>query len=165
MSNEARILCSDGLRIFNILYVQAILDKYILKRWTKDIDLSLGSSSVGDLGKVSKKDIVGYSAWRREMLRQFSDLISGSELNINSREYVEEGFRMMKDKIASEVGPYYVNNSENEVGPSNIKEPIGRRAKGECNIRKKSVVEKKCNQARGARKSALMYASRIKTTV
>ncbi|KAI5653820.1 hypothetical protein M9H77_31007 [Catharanthus roseus] len=63
-------------------------NKYILKRWTKDIDLSLCSSSVGDVGKVSKKDI-----------------------------------------------------AENEVDSSNIKDLIGRSAKGERNIRKKSIVE------------------------
>ncbi|KAI5662877.1 hypothetical protein M9H77_22200 [Catharanthus roseus] len=60
--NEVVILCSSCLCIFNILCVQAIPDKYILKRWTKDLDLSLGSSSVGDIGKVSKKNIASYSA-------------------------------------------------------------------------------------------------------
>ncbi|KAI5647969.1 hypothetical protein M9H77_33974 [Catharanthus roseus] len=143
----------------------AIPDKYILKRWTKDIDLSLGSSNVGDLGKVSKKNIGGYSAWRREILRKFSNLIFASELNINALEYVEEGFRMMKDKSASEVGPYYVDNLENEVGSSNSKDLVGRHAKGERNIRKKSIVEKKCNQARAKRKRVLTHASRIKTVV
>ncbi|KAI5662185.1 hypothetical protein M9H77_21508 [Catharanthus roseus] len=71
MFNKVGILCPHCLRIFNIFCVQAIPDKYILKRWTKDIDLSLGSSSVGDIGKVSNNDISGYSAWRREMLRKF----------------------------------------------------------------------------------------------
>ncbi|KAI5683294.1 hypothetical protein M9H77_04522 [Catharanthus roseus] len=55
----------------------------------------------------------------------------------------------MKDKITSEVGLYYVDDLENEVGYSNIKDPVGRRAKGECNIRKKSIVKINCNQARG----------------
>ncbi|KAI5650675.1 hypothetical protein M9H77_36680 [Catharanthus roseus] len=100
---------------------EVILDKYILNRWTKDIDLSLGSSSIGDVGKVSKKDIASYSAWRREIIRKFSNLISAGELNINAQEYVEAGFRMMKDKIASEVGPYYVDNSNNEVGSPILK--------------------------------------------
>ncbi|KAI5648785.1 hypothetical protein M9H77_34790 [Catharanthus roseus] len=98
----------------------------------------------------------------RKMLRKFSNLISTSELNINDWECVEEGFRMMKDKIASEVGPYYVNNSDNEVVSSNIKDPVRSCTKGECNIRKKNIVEIKCNQARGKRKSALTHASRIK---
>ncbi|KAI5649887.1 hypothetical protein M9H77_35892 [Catharanthus roseus] len=141
----------------------AILDKCILKRWTKDIDLSLGSSSVCDVGKISKKDIAGYSAWRRQMLRIFSDLIFASKLNINAWECVEEGSRMMKDKISSEVEAYYLNNSN--VGPSNNKDPVGRRAKGERNKRKKSIVEIKCNQIRGKRKSALMRASIIKTAI
>ncbi|KAI5683310.1 hypothetical protein M9H77_04538 [Catharanthus roseus] len=78
------------------------------------------------LGKVNKKDIASYSAWRREMLMKFSDLISASKLNINARECIEEGFRMMKDRIASEVGPYYVDNSDNEVCSSDIKDPVGR---------------------------------------
>ncbi|KAI5654586.1 hypothetical protein M9H77_31773 [Catharanthus roseus] len=96
MFNEVGFLCSHYLRIFNILYVQAIPDKYILKRWTKYIDLSLGSSSVSDVGKVSKKDIASYSAWRRQMLRKFSDLISTNKLNINALEYVEKGFRLLR---------------------------------------------------------------------
>ncbi|KAI5676360.1 hypothetical protein M9H77_07310 [Catharanthus roseus] len=108
----------------------------------------VGSSNFGDVGKVSKNDIVNYSAWRREMLRRFSDLISTSELNINARECIEEGFRMLKDKIAYEVGHYYVDDLDNEVGSSKIKDPVGRHAKGERNIRKKSIVEIKCNQAR-----------------
>ncbi|KAI5662263.1 hypothetical protein M9H77_21586 [Catharanthus roseus] len=74
----------------------AIVDKYILKRWTNDIDLSSGSSSVDDVRKVSENDI-----------------------------------------------------ADKEVGSSNIKDPVGRCAKGERNIRKKSIVEIKCNQARG----------------
>ncbi|KAI5671364.1 hypothetical protein M9H77_11728 [Catharanthus roseus] len=114
-----------------------------LVRWTKDIDLSLDSSGVGDVRKVSNKDIAGYSAWRREMLRKFSDLIFASELNINAQEYIEKGFRMTKDKISSKVGPYY------EVSSSNINDLVGRRTKGERNIRKKNIIEIKCNQARG----------------
>ncbi|KAI5652685.1 hypothetical protein M9H77_29872 [Catharanthus roseus] len=153
MFNKVGILCSHCLRIFNILYVQAILDKYILNRWTKDIDLSLGSSSVGDEGKVSKNDIVGYSAWTRKMLRKFSDLIFPSELNINARECREEEFRMLKDNNASEVGHYYVDDLDNEVGSSKIKDP------------KKNIVEIKYNQAKGKRKSALTHASRIKIVV
>ncbi|KAI5673043.1 hypothetical protein M9H77_13407 [Catharanthus roseus] len=62
MFNEVGILCSYCLCIFNILCVQAIPHKYILKRWTKDIDLSLGSSNVSDVRKVSKNNILGYSA-------------------------------------------------------------------------------------------------------
>ncbi|KAI5670794.1 hypothetical protein M9H77_11158 [Catharanthus roseus] len=106
-------------------------------------------------------DIAGYSAWRREMLRKFSDLISTIKLNINTGEGIEEGFRMMKAKIASEVEPYYVDNSDNDVGSSNIKDSVGRRAKGEHNIRKKNIVQINCNQARGKRKCALTYTSRI----
>ncbi|KAI5664448.1 hypothetical protein M9H77_23771 [Catharanthus roseus] len=104
-----------------------------------------GSSGVGGsvAGKVSKKDIVGSSVWRRNMLRKFSDLISASEWNINAWEYIEEEFRMMKDKIVTEVGTYFIDNLET----------------------KKIIVKIKCNKARGKRKSSLMHASRIKTTV
>ncbi|KAI5671876.1 hypothetical protein M9H77_12240 [Catharanthus roseus] len=137
----------QGLVVYNESehVYKVISDKYILKRWTKDIDLSLGNSSVGNVGKVSKKDCC--------------------ELNINARECAEEGFRMMKDKLASEIGPYYINNSKNEVGSSNIKDPVGKRTKRERNIRKKNIVEMKCNQARGKRKSALTHALKIKITV
>ncbi|KAI5682465.1 hypothetical protein M9H77_03693 [Catharanthus roseus] len=71
---------------------------------------------------------------------------------------------MLKDKIAFEVGYHYINDSNNEVGSSKIKDPVGRRAKGERNIRKRNIVEIKCNQTRGKRKSAFTHASRIKTT-
>ncbi|KAI5668842.1 hypothetical protein M9H77_18695 [Catharanthus roseus] len=81
----------------------AILDKYIFKRWTKDIILCLGSSSIDDVEKVSEKDISSYSALRREMLKKFLDMISANELNINAWECVEERFRMIKDKISSEL--------------------------------------------------------------
>ncbi|KAI5678335.1 hypothetical protein M9H77_09285 [Catharanthus roseus] len=103
-------------------------------------------------GSMCKTGTTGYSAWRREMLRNFSDLISANELNINAREYIEERFRMMKDNITFEVGPYYVDNSENEVGSSNIKDP-------------KSIIKIKRNQAMGKKKSVLTHASRIKTSV
>ncbi|KAI5676248.1 hypothetical protein M9H77_07198 [Catharanthus roseus] len=69
------------------------------------------------------------------------------------------------DKIIIEVRPYYVDNLENKGGSSNTKDLFGRRAKGECNVRKKSIVEIMCNQEKGKRKSALMHASRIKMTV
>ncbi|KAI5677575.1 hypothetical protein M9H77_08525 [Catharanthus roseus] len=80
-------------------------------------------------------------------------------------EVTEEGFRMMKDKIIFEVGPYYADNSENEVGSSKIEDLVGRCAKEKRNIRKKSIVEMKCNQVRGKRKSALIHVSGIKTAV
>ncbi|KAI5650015.1 hypothetical protein M9H77_36020 [Catharanthus roseus] len=70
---------------------------------------------------------------------------------------------MMKDKI-TKWDLIISINSENEVGYSNIKDPIGRRTKEERNIRK-NIVEIKCNQARGKRRSALTHASRIKTAV
>ncbi|KAI5681150.1 hypothetical protein M9H77_02377 [Catharanthus roseus] len=86
-----------GLRV---LKKQSIVDKYILKRWMKDIN-------------------------RKGMLREFSNLISASELNMNVRECIEEGFKMMKDKIIAEVGPYYMDNSKNEGRSSGIKDPVG----------------------------------------
>ncbi|KAI5673042.1 hypothetical protein M9H77_13406 [Catharanthus roseus] len=72
---------------------------------------------------------------------------------------------MLKNKIAFEVGHYYIDDSENEVGSSKIKDPVGRCAKAEHNIRKKSIIEIKYNQANGKRKSALTHVSRIKTVV
>ncbi|KAI5681898.1 hypothetical protein M9H77_03126 [Catharanthus roseus] len=138
---QGLVVCNEREHMY-----EDIPDKYILKRWTKDIDFSLGSSNIGDVGKVRKKDI-------------------SVKLNINASESIEEGFRMIKDNISSEVGPYCVDNSDNEVGSSNIKDPVRRRAKGECNIRKKSIVEIKYNQARGKRKSALTHTSRIKTAI
>ncbi|KAI5653167.1 hypothetical protein M9H77_30354 [Catharanthus roseus] len=112
---QGLVVCDKGEHVY-----EAIPDKYILKRWTKDIDLSLGSNSVGDVGKVRKRILLVI-------------MLGGEKYN--------------------------------EVGSSNIKDLIGRRAKGERNIRKKSIVEIKCNQARAERKNALTHASRIKIVV
>ncbi|KAI5649234.1 hypothetical protein M9H77_35239 [Catharanthus roseus] len=137
-NQKFRLFLNGGVmqiwKIFDVTKVTSILDKYILKRWKKDIYLSGGSTGVGDARKSSKNDIVGSSVWRRRMLRKFSDLISASELNMNAQECIEEG-------------------------------SVGRRAKGVHNVRKKSIVEIKCNQVRGKRKSTLMRASRIKAVV
>ncbi|KAI5649658.1 hypothetical protein M9H77_35663 [Catharanthus roseus] len=54
---------------------------------------------------------------------------------------------------------------DNEGRPSDIKDPVGRCAKRLCNVRKKSIAEIKCNQARGKMKSTLIRASRIKTAI
>ncbi|KAI5654443.1 hypothetical protein M9H77_31630 [Catharanthus roseus] len=89
-----------------------------------------------------------YEYLEEEMLRKFSDLIFATELNMNARECIEEVFKMMKDNIIAEVGPYYVDNSENECRSFGIKDPVGRRVTGARNIRKKSIAEIKCNQAR-----------------
>ncbi|KAI5674097.1 hypothetical protein M9H77_14461 [Catharanthus roseus] len=110
---------------------------------------------VGDAKKVNKKYIAGSNVWRRGMLKKFSDLIFASELNVNAQECVGEGFRVMKDKIIIEVGPYYVDNLEIEGGSSNVKDPVGRQ----------EIVEIKYNQEKGKRKGALTHASKIKTTV
>ncbi|KAI5662533.1 hypothetical protein M9H77_21856 [Catharanthus roseus] len=57
-------------------------------------------------------------------------------------------------------------SAKNEEASSNIKYPIDSHAKRERNIRKKSIVEIWCNQAKGRRKNALMMsASRTKMTV
>ncbi|KAI5657297.1 hypothetical protein M9H77_26090 [Catharanthus roseus] len=66
---------------------------------------------------------------RRRMLRKFSDLIPAIELNMNAWECVEEGFKIMKDKIIAEVRPYYVDDSGNKVRSSDIKDSVGRRSK------------------------------------
>ncbi|KAI5661784.1 hypothetical protein M9H77_21107 [Catharanthus roseus] len=118
----------------------------------------LGGTSIGDVEKVSKKDIAGCSAWRRYMFKKLSNLISASELNLHARECVEKGFRMMKDKIASKVGPYYIDNSNNEIGSSIIKDPVRRRAKGERNIKKKSFVDIMCSQARAVLRFTMFTA-------
>ncbi|KAI5678479.1 hypothetical protein M9H77_09429 [Catharanthus roseus] len=47
---------------------------------------------------------------------------------------------MFKDKIAFEVGDYYVDDSDNNVGSSKIKDPVGMYVKAERNIRKKSII-------------------------
>lgn len=131
MFNEVGVLCSHCLRIMNFHCVQVIPDKYILKRWK-------GNREIENAEKVNKKDIEVSSVWRRQMIRKFSDLISASELNVNARECVQEGFKTMSDKIVADVGSYYVNDLENEGVSSNIKDPIGSYAKEERNVRKKN---------------------------
>ncbi|KAI5656505.1 hypothetical protein M9H77_25298 [Catharanthus roseus] len=132
----------------------ATKDKYILERWTKNIALSWGNSGVGDTEKVNNKGNVVSRVWRMEMLRKFSYLIFASELNVNARECVEEGFKMMRHRIVVEVGPYRVDDLGNK-GSSIIKDPTGSRAKRERN----------CNQVKGKRKNALMRASRNKMVI
>ncbi|KAI5661842.1 hypothetical protein M9H77_21165 [Catharanthus roseus] len=134
---EVGILCSHCLHVLNIHGVQTILDKYILKRW-KNISLSWGSIGVGDAEKVNNKGNTSSSAWRIEMFK-FSNLIYASKLNVNAQEWSE--------------------------GSSIIYDPIGSCAKGERNVRKKSIVEIRCNQVQGKRNNALMCASRNKTAV
>ncbi|KAI5668626.1 hypothetical protein M9H77_18479 [Catharanthus roseus] len=58
------VVCNEGEHVYEVWHPDIIgfRHTYILKRWTKDIDLSLGNNSFGDLGKVSKKDIVGCNA-------------------------------------------------------------------------------------------------------
>ncbi|KAI5681823.1 hypothetical protein M9H77_03051 [Catharanthus roseus] len=137
MFSEVGNLCC--LHVLNIQCVQIIPDKYILERWTKNIALSWGSSGVGDSEKVNNKGNAGSSVWRMEMLRTFSYLISASELNVNARKWNERS--------------------------SIIKDLIGNRVKGEGNVRKKSIVEIRCNQVKEKRKNALMCASRNKMAV
>ncbi|KAI5654658.1 hypothetical protein M9H77_31845 [Catharanthus roseus] len=135
MFSEVSILCSHCLRVLNKHCVQAIIDKYILERWTKNIGLSWESTGVGDAETVNKGNAAS-SVWRMEMLR----------------------------KIVAEVGLYHVDNLENE-GLSIIKDSIGSRAKGELNVRERSIVEIRCNQVKGKRKNALIFASRNNTVV
>ncbi|KAI5673299.1 hypothetical protein M9H77_13663 [Catharanthus roseus] len=130
---------------------KAILDKYILERWTKSIALSWGSSGVDNIEKVNNKGNVGSSVWRMGMLRKFSDLISAR-------------FKTMRARIVAEVGPYHVDDLGNK-GSSILKDHIRSHAKGERNVRKKSIVEIRCNQVKGKRKNALMCASRNKATI
>ncbi|KAI5648838.1 hypothetical protein M9H77_34843 [Catharanthus roseus] len=118
-----------------------------------NIALSWGSSRLGDAEKVNNKGNTSSSVWRMEMLRKSLDLISTSELNVIAR-----------DRIVVEVGPYHVDDLGNK-GSSIIKDPIRSRVKIELHVRKKSIVEIMCNQVKGKRKNALMYASSNKTAV
>ncbi|KAI5663131.1 hypothetical protein M9H77_22454 [Catharanthus roseus] len=127
--SKVGILCSHYLHVLNIHCIQTISDKYILERWTKNIDLSWGNN---------KGNVVS-SVWRMEMLMKFSNLVSTSKLNMNAQEW--------------------------NKGLSIIKDPIGSHAKGKRNIRKKSIVEIRCNQVKGKKKNSLMCASRNKTAI
>ncbi|KAI5656934.1 hypothetical protein M9H77_25727 [Catharanthus roseus] len=68
MLSEVGILYSHCLRVFNILCAESILDKYILKRWTKYVDVSGSSSGIGDARKENEgrssgiKDPIGRRA-------------------------------------------------------------------------------------------------------
>ncbi|KAI5650376.1 hypothetical protein M9H77_36381 [Catharanthus roseus] len=70
--------CKEGL--VEIMVTESKLLKHANKVYT------IGAYNCGDLEKVSKNDIATCSAWRREMLKKFSDLISASKLNINAQE-------------------------------------------------------------------------------
>ncbi|KAI5653543.1 hypothetical protein M9H77_30730 [Catharanthus roseus] len=148
--------CKEG-------YVEMMVTESKFLKHVNEVGLAYAmrasTSSVGNVRKVSKNNIAGYSAWRRKMLRKFSNLISANKLS------VEERFRMMNDNITFEVGLYYVDSSNNEVDSSIIKDPVRRRAKGERNIRKKSILDIKYNQARVALRFTMFTATSTMSSI
>ncbi|KAI5668677.1 hypothetical protein M9H77_18530 [Catharanthus roseus] len=76
-----------------------------------------------------------------------------------------EDFRCNQGWVEMKVNKKDIGVSENEGAFSIIKDPIGSRAIGERNVRKKSIAEIMCNQTKGRRKNALMCVSRIKMVV
>lgn len=92
-----------------------------------------------NIDKINK-DLGVSSVWISQMIRKFSYLILVIELNRKSWECVEEGFKMMRDKIVAKVGSYYVNDLENNGAFSTIIDPTGSQAKGEHNTRKRVLL-------------------------
>ena len=105
------ILCCHYLR--NIHYVKEILEKYIMKRWTKGV---IERQNV-DIPFVSSCDEFGLasSLWRIQMVRNFHKLISTSEDNMKARQYCEEVFESAKMRVIDEVGAVYFEEESDSI--------------------------------------------------
>ena len=145
--------------------VTEIPKKYIIKRWTKEV---IESGNV-DIASVSSRGEFGLasSLWRIQMVRNFHKLILASEDNINARQHCEEAFKSVKKRVIDEVGPVYFEEESDAISCSSeiIQNPPRSRAKGDHNKRIKSIIEKKCNQAKGYRKSLQMATLQMKIAV
>ncbi|KAI5649187.1 hypothetical protein M9H77_35192 [Catharanthus roseus] len=116
-------------------------------------------SGVQLLVRISSLEVLYHLKGVTQLTTIFDEVISEWRSNTNMEEFRCNQWHVeMKGVGDSEkVNKKDIAGSKNEGGSSNIKDPVGRHAKGEYNVRKKSIVEIKCNQAKGKRKSALMH--------
>ncbi|XP_019163576.1 PREDICTED: protein FAR1-RELATED SEQUENCE 5-like [Ipomoea nil] len=108
---------------------------------------------------------VSPSIWAVEICRKFQRLIVSSQDNSVTRQFCDEAVEDAKKKVEVEIG--YVHIEECGVSSSSgvIQNPSNRRSKGERNVRRSSVIEKKYSVARGRRSVANKVASSTKGVV
>lgn len=71
----------------------------------------------------------------------------------------------MRDKVVAEAGSFYNNDLEDWGTLHVIRDLVGSRSKSVRNIRKKSIIKKRCNQAKGKKRNALFSTSRMRTDI
>ncbi|XP_019163092.1 PREDICTED: protein FAR1-RELATED SEQUENCE 7-like [Ipomoea nil] len=159
--SELGILCCHCLRILHVHCVSSILDKYILKRWTKK---AVERTNV-DIASVFYNGGVPSSIWAVEISRKFQRLIVSSQDNSVARQLCDEAVENARKNIEAEIGD--VNTEEGAVSSSSgiVQDPSSRRGKGVRNKRSSSVIEKKYNAARGRKSAANKLASITKGSV
>ncbi|XP_019150184.1 PREDICTED: protein FAR1-RELATED SEQUENCE 5-like [Ipomoea nil] len=158
---ELGILCCHCLRILNVHCVSEVLEKYILKRWTKkvvEVD-NVDIMSTVDSGNGAS------SVWLLEIIRKFQRLAVYSQENIEGRKICEEAIADAKRRLEAECGGSLFEDCDIGSTSGVIKDPSTRRMKGLRNRRVSSVISKKYNKARGRKHLANMVASKIKSAV
>ncbi|CAH9093661.1 unnamed protein product [Cuscuta europaea] len=155
---EVGILCCHCLRIYHIHCVEVLPDSYVLKRWTR-IAKSVEQSQSSMLSNTSN---VLSSVWRMKMQRKLHKLLCSIDSNASARLLCEESFKKLKHDIEEQVGSIYFSHSDSaSIGVGTISNPKSSRKKSERNVRCKSIVEIKSNQARGRKKSTAPSTSLI----
>jgi len=156
MYSEVGILCSHCLRVLHACCVERVPDQYINKRWCKGIK----DGQILDLGKsTGKEPMVCSSVWKIQMMRKMNSLITASQMNMNARAHCEKYFMELKELVEFDVGS--IHCEENGHGKTlnlaqNVLNPPGSRQKGVRNKRLKSIVEKKCDQAKRRKSKKLL---------
>ncbi|CAH9101597.1 unnamed protein product, partial [Cuscuta europaea] len=155
---EVGILCCHCLRIYHIHCVEVLPDSYVLKRWTRIAKSDEQSQS----SMLSNTSNVLPSVWRMKMQRKLHKLLCSIDSNVSARLLCEESFKKLKHDVEEQVGSIYFSDSDSaSIGVGTISNPKGSRKKGERNVRRKSIVEIKSNQARGRKKSTAPSTSLI----
>ncbi|KAJ8452000.1 hypothetical protein Cgig2_016581 [Carnegiea gigantea] len=132
---------------------EEVQEKYLQKRWCKTIEECQSSELI--VGNARKEDIQCSSIWKMQMIRKMNTLITASQMNTQARVHYEEYFNKLKELVEQEVGSIYVeeNVASKQMDSSRkILNPVGSKPKGERNKRKKSIVEKKCKQAKSKKR-------------
>ncbi|XP_048491407.1 protein FAR1-RELATED SEQUENCE 5-like [Beta vulgaris subsp. vulgaris] len=157
--SEVGVLCFHSLRVYHLHCVDKIPDQYILARWTRSVMCSKVEER-----KARDSDSVSSSVWRAQITRNFVRLITASQSDPNARYALDFAFTSTKEKVESiigKVGEALVVEDVESVGGVKVGNP-NQRPKYQSNSRPKSIIEKKCNQAKGWRKKAVVNALKVK---
>ena len=131
--------------------VKKIPEKYILDRWKKNIK---GYEDVDNVRSFDKYGDTSSSAWRLQMMRKFTTLITASATNPKTRVLCEELFQKAREAVEMEIGPTYHSGAEDNVNSGGIvRDPNRLREKGQKNKRKVSIAKRKANLVKTRKKS------------